>query len=98
MSDNNTTINVQPILDLQSLHKQLNSQKFKINVDIDTSALNSQIQASIGQFTANLQPAKIPIETDNSSLLTAINTIGSISTTLGFLPTAKTAKIGRAHV
>ena len=59
MSDNNTTINMQPVLDLQSLHKQLNSQKFKINVNIDTSALNSQIQASIGQFTPNMQPTKI---------------------------------------
>ena len=82
---------MQPVLDLQSLHKQLNSQKFKINVNIDTSALNSQIQASIGQFTANMQPTKIPVEADNSSLLTAINTIGSISTTLSFLPTAKNA-------
>ena len=89
MSDNNTTINVQPVLDLQSLHKQLNSQKFKINVDIDTSALSSQVQASIGQFTSNMQLAKIPVEADNSNLLSAINTISNITTSLSFLPDAK---------
>lgn len=89
MSDNNTTINVQPILDLQSLHKQLSSQKFKINVDFDTSALNNQIQASIHQLTANLQPATIPIEADTSSLMNAVSMIGNISSTLSILPMAQ---------
>ncbi|GFI38210.1 hypothetical protein IMSAGC015_02400 [Lachnospiraceae bacterium] len=86
MSDNNTTINVQPILNLQSLHKQLSSQKFKINVDFDTSALNNQLQASIHQLTANLQPATIPIEADTSSLMNAVSMLGSISSTLSILP------------
>ena len=86
MSDNNTTINVQPNLDLQSLHKQLSSQKFKINVDFDTSALNNQLQASIHQLTANLQPATIPIEADTSSLMDAVSMLGNISSTLSILP------------
>ena len=86
MSDNNTTINVQPILNLQSLHKQLSSQKFKINVDFDTSALNNQIQASIHQLTANLRPATIPIEADTSSLMDAVSMLGNISSTLSILP------------
>lgn len=86
MSDNNTTINVQPNLDLQSLHKQLSSQKFKINVDFDTSALNNQIQASIHQLTANLRPTTIPIEADTSSLMDAVSMLGNISSTLSILP------------
>ena len=86
MSDNNTTIHVQPALDLQSLHKQLSSQKFKINVDFDTSALNNQIQTSIHQLTANLQPATIPIEADTSSLMDAVSMLGNISSTLSILP------------
>ena len=86
MSDNNTTINVQPNLDLHSLHKQLSSQKFKINVDFDTSALNNQIQASIHQLTANLRPATIPIEADTSSLMDAVSMLGNISSTLSILP------------
>ena len=86
MSNNNTTINVQPNLDLQSLHKQLSSQKFKINVDFDTSALNNQIQASIHQLTANLRPATIPIEADTSSLMDAVSMLGNISSTLSILP------------
>ena len=77
---------MQPALDLQSLHKQLSSQKFKINVDFDTSALNNQIQTSIHQLTANLQPATIPIEADTSSLMDAVSMLGNISSTLSILP------------
>lgn len=78
MSNNNTTINVQPVLDLQSLHEQLNKEKFIINLGIDSSGLNSQIQSSINQL--DLQPAKIPVEADTSSIMDYISTFNSTVT------------------
>lgn len=82
MSNNKTTtINVQPVLDLQSLHEQLNCKKFKINVDFDTSALNTQIQASIGQSTASLQPVKVPVEADTKSIMDYVSLFNTTMTT-----------------
>lgn len=85
MSDNNTTINVQPVLDLQSLHEQLNKEKFIINLGIDSSGLNSQIQSSINQL--DLQPAKIPVEADTKSFMDYASTFNSLFTTTNNLRT-----------
>ncbi len=72
---------MQPVLDLQSLHEQLNGKKFKINVDFDTSALNTQIQASIGQSTANLHPVKVPVEADTKSIMDYVSLFNTAMTT-----------------
>ena len=85
MSDNNTTINVQPILNLQSLHEQLNKEKFTINLGIDSSGLNIQIQSSINQL--DLQPAKIPVEADTKSFMDYASTFNSLFTTTNNLRT-----------
>ena len=73
MSEQNK-INVQPVVNTQSLQEQLNRQKYKINVDVDTSNLSNQLQSTVSRITNNIQPAKIPLEIDTDSIYKSLTT------------------------
>ncbi|BDF05055.1 hypothetical protein [[Clostridium] hylemonae] len=61
-------INVQPVLNTDALYEQLNNQKYKINVEVDGAALNSQLQSAVNSVTGGAAPAKVPVEFDVSGL------------------------------
>ncbi|MBO1722765.1 hypothetical protein HJV72_18925, partial [Extibacter sp. GGCC_0201] len=44
-------INVQPVLNTDALYEQLNQQKYKINVEIDSAALSGQLQSAVNSVT-----------------------------------------------
>lgn len=70
-------INVQPVLNTDALYEQLNQQKYKINVEIDSAALSGQLQSAVNSVTSGA-PAKVPVEMDTSGLeegLSFFNTI-----------------------
>ena len=77
MSEQNK-INVQPVVNIQSLQEQLNKQKYKINVDIDTSNLSNQLQSTVSQVTNNMQPAKIPLEINTDSISKGLTTFNQM--------------------
>lgn len=60
-------INVQPVLNTDALYEQLNQQKYKINVEIDSAALSGQLQSAVNSVTSGA-PAKVPVEMDTSGL------------------------------
>ena len=60
-------INVQPVLNTDALYEQLNNQKYKINVEIDSTALSGQLQSAVNSVTSGA-PAKVPVEMDTSGL------------------------------
>lgn len=84
MSEQNK-VNVQPVLDTDSLYRQLNEQKYKINVEIDAAGLNSQLQSAVNSVAGSMAPAKIPVEADTSGLEKVLsfsnNLLGTISYT-----------------
>lgn len=90
MSDQNK-INVQPVLDTKSIQEQLNRQKYKINVDVDTSQIISQIQSTISQATNNVKPAKIPIEINADNIFNGISQFNT-----GYLGYQNIGKIGES--
>lgn len=71
-------INVQPVLNTDALYEQLNQQKYKINVEIDSTALSGQLQSAVNSVMSGAAPAKVPVEMDTSGLekgLSFFNTI-----------------------
>lgn len=60
-------INVQPVLNTDALYEQLNQQKYKINVEIDSAALSGQLQSAVNSVTSGA-PAKVPVEMDLDSI------------------------------
>lgn len=73
MSDQNK-INIQPVLDTKTIQEQLNKQKYRINVDVDTSQISNQIQSCISQITGNIKPAKVPLEFNTDNLKAGLTT------------------------
>lgn len=70
-------INVQPVLNTDALYEQLNNQKYKINVEIDSAALSSQLQSAVNSVTGGTAPAKVPVEFDVNSLAKGIHTFNT---------------------
>ena len=81
-------INVQPVLNTEALHEQLNNQKYKINVEIDSAALNAQLQSAVNSVTGGITPAKVPVEMETSGLERGLNLFNTIATSLGYIQTA----------
>lgn len=73
-------INVQPVLNTDALYEQLNNQKYKINVEVDGAALNSQLQSAVNSVTGGAAPAKVPVEFDVDSLIKGMNVINTTTT------------------
>ncbi|BDF33578.1 hypothetical protein CE91St62_16430 [Lachnospiraceae bacterium] len=71
-------INVQPVLNTDALYEQLNQQKYKINVEIDSAALSGQLQSAVNSVTSGA-PAKVPVEMDTSGLLDGLSLFNTIS-------------------
>lgn len=69
-------INVQPVLNTDALYEQLNQQKYKINVEIDSAALSGQLQSAVNSVTSGA-PAKVPVEMDTSGLEGGLTRISS---------------------
>ena len=72
-------INVQPILNTDALYEQLNQQKYKINVEIDSAALSGQLQSAVNSVTSGAAPAKVPVALDTSGLLDGLSLFNTIS-------------------
>jgi len=70
-------INVQPVLNTDALYEQLNQQKYKINVEIDSAALSGQLQSAVNSVTSGA-PAKVPVEMDTSGLEGGLTRISSL--------------------
>ena len=70
-------INVQPVLNTDALYEQLNQQKYKINVEIDSAALSGQLQSTVNSVTSGAAPAKVPVEMDTSGLEEGLTRISS---------------------
>ena len=70
-------INVQPVLNTDALYEQLNQQKYKINVEIDSAALSGQLQSAVNSVTSGA-PAKVPVEMDTSGLLGELSKLNTI--------------------
>lgn len=69
-------INVQPVLNTDALYEQLNQQKYKINVELDSAALSGQLQSAVNSVTSGA-PAKVPVEMDTSGLEKGLTRISS---------------------
>lgn len=86
MSEQNK-INVQPVVNTQSLQEQLNRQKYKINVDVDTSNLSNQLQSTVSRVTNNIEPTKIPLKIDTGNILKDISLFNESTLALGNIKT-----------
>ena len=71
-------INVQPVLNTDALNEQLNQQKYKINVEIDSAALSGQLQSAVNSVTSGATPAKVPVEMDTSGLIDGLSKFNTI--------------------
>ena len=71
-------INVQPVLNTDALYEQLNQQKYKINVELDSAALSGQLQSAVNSVTSGA-PAKVPVEFDFDTL---VKGMGSFNTSV----------------
>ena len=80
-------INVQPVLNTDALYKQLNQQKYKINVEIDSAALSGQLQSAVNSVTSGA-PAKVPVEMDTSGLEEGLSFFNTVATSINYLKTA----------
>lgn len=70
-------VNVQPVLNTEALYEQLNKQKFKINVEIDSASISAQLQSAVDSVTGGASPVKVPVEMETSGIkesLTLFNT------------------------
>ncbi len=72
-------INVQPVLNTDALYEQLNNQKYKLNVEIDSAALSGQLQSAVNSVTSGAAPAKVPVALDTSGLLDGLSLFNTIS-------------------
>ena len=72
-------INVQPVLNTDALYEQLNNQKYKLNVEIDSTALSGQLQSAVNSVTSGAAPAKVPVAMDTSGLLDGLSLFNTIS-------------------
>ncbi|QEK18048.1 hypothetical protein LAJLEIBI_02063 [[Clostridium] hylemonae DSM 15053] len=70
-------INVQPELNTDALYEQLNNQKYKINVEVDGAALNSQLQSAVNSVTGGAAPAKVPVEFETGGLKNTLSTFNT---------------------
>ncbi|BDF33571.1 hypothetical protein CE91St62_16360 [Lachnospiraceae bacterium] len=80
-------INVQPVLNTDALYEQLNQQKYKINVEIDSAALSGQLQSAVNSVTSGA-PAKVPVEMDTSGLEEGLSFFNTVATSINYLKTA----------
>ncbi|WP_049727662.1 hypothetical protein [Dorea sp. D27] len=80
-------INVQPVLNTDALYEQLNQQKYKINVEIDSAALSGQLQSAVNSITSGA-PAKVPVEMDTSGLQKGLSFFNTVATSIDNLKTA----------
>ena len=53
-------LDVQAVLNTESLYAQLSQIRPRISVDVDTSHISSQIQAAVAQASASVVPITIP--------------------------------------
>lgn len=74
-----------PEYDIDQIYNTL----YKKEVAVDTSAITSQIQSSIGQVTANMQPAKIPVEADTKGIMGYISDFNALSSAISNISIAK---------
>ena len=79
-------INVQPVLNTDALYEQLNQQKYKINVEIDSTALSGQLQSAVNSVTSGA-PAKVPVEMDTSGLEEGLSLFNTVATSINYLKT-----------
>lgn len=85
-------VNVQPVLNTEALYEQLNKQKFKINVEIDSASISAQLQSAVDSVTGGGSPVKVPVEMETDGLEkgihlfnTLLNTVGNLQKTKEFL-------------
>lgn len=81
-------INVQPVLNTDALYEQLNQQKYKINVEIDSAALSGQLQSAVNSVMSGAAPAKVPVEMDTSGLEKGLSFFNTVATSINYLKTA----------
>lgn len=72
-------INVQPVLNTDALYEQLNNQKYKLNVEIDSAALSGQLQSAVNSVTSGAAPAKVQVAMDTNGLLDGLSLFNTIS-------------------
>ncbi|MCB6202770.1 hypothetical protein [Extibacter muris] len=70
-------INVQPVLNTDALYEQLNQQKYKINVAIDSAALSGQLQSAVNSVTNGAAPAKVPVKFNFDTIVKGMETFNT---------------------